>query len=451
MKKHTEKNGMKKLVSLLLAFVLAAGCLFVTGAADLSAHADELTDLQDEQAALQADKAAIQAELDLLMSEQMSALEQKVLLDQQMNLTVSEIALVNDQIAAYEILITEKEAELEERRVQEEEQLAAYCGRLRAMEEAGDVTYYQIIFGASDFSDLLSRIDCVSEIMECDKTMYQDMVAAREATEAAEAALEEGKASLEAKQTELEALKAEQDLRIAEASALIQEIEANIGLYEQYESEIEAEEANVQLQIDEIIAERERIAAEEAARIEAERLAAEEAARLEQERLEQEAANSGSSDDGDSDSDYDYDDDGYFYPDGPGEYAGTGGFIWPTYTTLITSEYGNRLHPTLGYWRMHTGVDIGAGYGEAIMASKSGEVVTAAYDEGYGNYVTIYHDDGTATLYAHMSEILTYVGAYVGQGETIGLVGSTGYSTGPHLHFEIHISGGTVDPLLYLP
>ena len=108
MKKHTEKNGMKKLVSLLLAFVLAAGCLFVTGAADLSAHADELTDLQDEQAALQADKAAIQAELDLLMSEQMSALEQKVLLDQQMNLTVSEIALVNDQIhfVGWDVAIT---------------------------------------------------------------------------------------------------------------------------------------------------------------------------------------------------------------------------------------------------------------------------------------------------------------------------------------------------------
>ena len=444
MKKHTEKKGLKKLLSLLLAFVLAAGCLFATGTVQMPAYADELTELQDEQAALQADKAAIQAELDLLMSEQMSALAQKVLLDQQMNLTVSEIALVTDQIAAYEILITEKETELEERKLREEEQFTAYCSRLRAMEEAGDVTYYQIIFGASDFSDLLSRIDCVSEIMECDKNMYQDMVEAREATEAAEAALEEGKASLEAKQTELEELKAEQDLRIAEASALIQEIEANIGLYEQYESEIEDEEANVQMQIDEIIAERERIAAEEAARIEAERLAAEEAARQ-----EQEAANGGNSDDGDSDSGYD--DDGYFYPDGPGEFAGAGGFCWPTYTTLITSEYGNRLHPTLGYWRMHTGIDIGAGYGEAIMASKSGEVVTAAYDEGYGNYVTIYHDDGTATLYAHMSEILTYVGAYVGQGETIGLVGSTGYSTGPHLHFEIHISGGTVDPLLYLP
>ena len=444
MKNCTRNSGWRKLLSLLLAFVLAAGCLCMTGVGRLSVYADELTDLQDQQTTLQEEKAAVQAELDLLMSEQMSALEQKVLLDQQMNLTVSEIALVNDQIAAYELLITEKEAELEERALEEEAQLAAYRGRLRAMEEAGDITYYQIIFGASDFDDLLSRIDCVSEIMQCDRTMYQDLVLAREATEAAEAALEEGKASLEGKQAELEALHAEQELRIQEASALIQEIEANIGLYEQYESEILAEETAVQLQIDGIIAERERIAAEEAARLEAER--------LEQERLEQEAANnSGSGDDGDSDSGYDYDDDGYFYPSGPGEYSDSGGFIWPTGTTLITSEYGNRLHPVHNEWRFHSGIDIGAYYGEAIVASKSGEVASAYYDEGYGNFVTIYHSDGTVTLYAHMSEMLCSAGDWVEQGQVIGLVGSTGWSTGPHLHFEIHISGGTVDPLLYLP
>jgi len=85
------------------------------------------------------------------------------------------------------------------------------------------------------------------------------------------------------------------------------------------------------------------------------------------------------------------------------------------------------------------------------VASKSGEVASAYYDEGYGNFVTIYHPDGTVTLYAHMSEMLCSYGDWVEQGEVIGLVGSTGWSTGPHLHFEIHVGGGTVDPLLYLP
>ncbi len=425
---HLIRSGWgKRLLSLLMVCSVLLASTAFGGFVYADELEDSLTDLEGQQAELQEEKAAVQAEVDALQAEQMTLLEQKVLLDQQMNLTVAEIALVNDQIAAYEELITAKEAELEQRKAEEQLQLEAYRTRLRAMEEAGDVTYYQIIFGASSFSDLLSRIDCIGEIMECDKTLHEDMVAARRATEEAEAALEAGKASLLDKQNELEALKDEQARRIEEASALIRQIEENISEYELYRAEIEAEEANVQGQIDDVMA--------EMARIEAERIAAEEAARLEQERLEAEAAAGGESSD----------DDGYSWGTG----AGGGGYIWPTATTLITSYWGNRLHPIYNEWRFHSGIDIGADYGEAIYAAKEGEVVTATYDEGYGNYVMIYHPDGSATLYAHMSEILCY-GGYVSQGEVIGLVGSTGYSTGPHLHFEIHEGGGTIDPLLYL-
>ena len=430
---------LKKTVSLLLAVFLAAGILCMTGAEKLSVNADELTDLQNEQAALQADKAAIQAELDLLMNEQMSALEQKVLLDQQMNLTVSEIALVEEQISVYEEMILEKEAELQERRAEEAQQLEAYCSRIRAMEESGDISYYQIIFGASDFSDLLSRIDCVSEIMECDQSLYRELIAAREATEAAEAELEAGMAELEGKRTELEALQAEQSARIAEASALISAIESDINEYRNYESQIADLEAAVQAQIDAVVAEMEQIRQDTSG--------PQSGGNADEDPEEDEPAEPSESPEETDDPEEPEE------PDVPEDEPAfvEGGFIWPTATTLVTSAYGNRLHPIWNEWRMHTGIDIGAGYGEAIWASKSGEVITAGEDEGYGNYVVLYHDDGSTTLYAHMSEILTSVGAYVGQGETIGLVGTTGWSDGPHLHFEIRVSGSCIDPLLYLP
>ncbi|SFH31408.1 Peptidase family M23 [Desulfotomaculum arcticum] len=133
------------------------------------------------------------------------------------------------------------------------------------------------------------------------------------------------------------------------------------------------------------------------------------------------------------------------------EVVAEGVYIWPSAASdYVTSFFGTRLHPVLGIYKTHNGIDIGAGYGTAILAAADGVVTTAAYDAGgYGNYLIIDHGNGNMTLYAHMSQMSAGVGQTVKQGQTIGLVGSTGLSTGPHLHFEVYVGGTRVDPLLY--
>ena len=132
---------------------------------------------------------------------------------------------------------------------------------------------------------------------------------------------------------------------------------------------------------------------------------------------------------------------------------------WPTYTTSITSYYGYRIHPVYKTKKFHSGVDIGAGYGNTIMAAASGTVIFVTEPvegknkggSGYGNYCIIDHGNGYTTLYGHARDIYVKEGQKVSRGKAIGEVGSTGTSTGAHLHFEVRINGGTVNPLNYLP
>jgi murein DD-endopeptidase MepM/ murein hydrolase activator NlpD len=133
-----------------------------------------------------------------------------------------------------------------------------------------------------------------------------------------------------------------------------------------------------------------------------------------------------------------------------GAISSTGDYLWPSYNSnYITSPHGMRWHPILQEYRTHNGVDIGADYGSDIVASDSGVVITSTYDDSYGNYIMIAHGNNRYTLYAHMSERYAWEGQEVSQGETIGLVGMTGWATGPHLHFEIYEGGVRIDPLDY--
>lgn len=125
------------------------------------------------------------------------------------------------------------------------------------------------------------------------------------------------------------------------------------------------------------------------------------------------------------------------------------GFQWPV-NGVITSSYGYRTHPVLGYQRLHSGTDFGAPAGTPIVAAASGVVVSAGWLGGYGNAIIISHGGGMATLYAHQSRLAVGNGTRVSRGQVIGYVGSTGMSTGPHLHFEVRVNGSTVDPARYL-
>lgn len=130
--------------------------------------------------------------------------------------------------------------------------------------------------------------------------------------------------------------------------------------------------------------------------------------------------------------------------------ASVQGFIAPI-DAEIGSRFGMRRHPIFRVRRMHNGVDYGAPIGTPIWASKTGTVIFAGWKGGYGNTVVIHHAGGVSTLYAHMSKLTVEDGSYVTQGEVIGLVGSTGWSTGPHLHFEVRRNGDPADPELFLP
>ena len=131
--------------------------------------------------------------------------------------------------------------------------------------------------------------------------------------------------------------------------------------------------------------------------------------------------------------------------------VGTGVYTWPTpgYSN-ITSPYGMRLHPILKERRLHTGVDISAPGGANIVAADDGTVIFVGWNGAYGQTIIVYHGNGKSTLYAHMSAFIAGNGASVNKGEAIGKVGSTGWSTGPHLHFEVRINGSPTDPMAYL-
>ena len=129
--------------------------------------------------------------------------------------------------------------------------------------------------------------------------------------------------------------------------------------------------------------------------------------------------------------------------------VGGRGFVRPV-PGGVGSGFGMRLHPIFHVWKMHTGWDFHAGYGESIHAVAAGTVVSAGWMGGYGQVVIISHGGGLSTLYAHQSQLLVGVGQKVGKGQVIGKVGSTGYSTGPHLHFEVRVNGSPVNPSGYL-
>jgi murein DD-endopeptidase MepM/ murein hydrolase activator NlpD len=129
--------------------------------------------------------------------------------------------------------------------------------------------------------------------------------------------------------------------------------------------------------------------------------------------------------------------------------GGTGSMVWPV-SGPITSPFGYRIHPILGYRKLHTGVDFGVGYGTPIHAADSGTVIYATWMGGYGNVIIIDHGRGISTLYGHQSSLAVGTGTRVVRGQVVGYVGSTGFSTGPHLHFEVRVNGVPVDPMGYL-
>lgn len=423
--------------ALLLACALALGCLPQAQAASRSA----IESLQSQQASLSVQKAELQKKLDGIRSSQGQALSKKNLVEQQLNVLNQQIQVSEDLLAQYAQQITEKEAELEAAKAKEAQYQAEFEERVRAMEERGNVSYWSVLFQASDFSDLLDRIDMIGEIMDADDQVLDQLAEARQAVVQAKADLEASRQGQQETLAQQQSQQAQLQAQQAEVDQLIQEIATQGDVYAKQIEKLEATQDDVAQQIAEaeaiyqkqLAAEKaaaEKAAAEKAA---AEKAAAEQAAKAAQAAAQkaaqqQKQQSSGSSASGSSSSSG---------SQSSQTTASASGFLWPIASSRrVTSPFGWRTHPITGRQHLHGGIDIAAPNGTPIMASKAGVVVISQYGSSYGNYVVISHPDGTRTLYAHMSQRNVSAGDTVRQGQTVGLVGSTGSSTGNHLHFE---------------
>ena len=360
----------------------------------------EIKRLKDNKAALEAEKNRIKDDIKKLKSEKADAVAQKIKIDQQINIINEEIDNTSLLISELTVAIAEQQAELDRAMKEEEEAYRLFRTRVRVMEEAGSATYLGIIFQSKSFSDLLDRWNIISEVMKTDQALMDDLAVKREAIKSAKLMLEADKAEQLQNRKELGERQAELAEQYGESDKLI------AGLMKEMADK-------------EVLYQQELAAEEEAAREIAEAEA--------KWKKQQEAAKK------------------------PTSYVG-GQFGWPVpgYEGNITSPFGMRKHPILKDTRMHNGIDIGAPKNTKIAASNAGTVILAAYNSSYGNYIVIDHGGGYTTLYAHMTKFAVDSGAQVGRGDTIGYVGSTGLSTGPHLHFEVRVNGTPKNPEDYL-
>ena len=386
----------KKALSLALALILSVYALGLSpGWWGNSAGATQakINSMKSQITQISGQIKEIQAQLDAVKNDKSQAIQQKQYLDNQIALSDERIAQYDAILAAYDEAIAEKQQEIDSLHAQEEAQYNLFCQRVRSMEERGTVSYLSIIFNASSFSELLDNLMMVGEIMDYDNGVIDMLQETRRSVEAAEAELETEQAEQQALRDEEAAARAELAAQEEAAAQLVREIALKESEYQEAIKQKEAEEAKVQQEMK---------AAQKA---------------FEEEQRRRQAASSS-------------------------QIVSESGFLWPLtgYLTL-TSKYGWRTSPITGRSEFHLGTDIPAPRGTAIKAAKSGLVTTSTSHYSYGNYVVVTHSDGTQTLYAHMSKRAVAKGAVVTQGQVIGYVGSTGDSTGNHLHFEIWQNG----------
>lgn len=408
------------IIAVILAILMVLGLFVSILPSAYAITQDDIDELQKKKEEASARVQEAQERLDGLKEEQSNVLEQKVALDVQNAAAAEEMNLILQEIAMYDEIIEDKNQEVEQARSVEEEQGRRYRTRVRAMEENGGYNILTLLLNAHNFSDFLSALDDMGEIMESDKTLERQYRDARLETERVKAEFEAVRAEVQEKQSALRAEQARIQGQIDEANATLDALAEDIeAALEQYTLEQAAEEEASEA-VTKLIAEY-----EEQKRREAEAAAA--AARA-----AWEASGGGL---------------------GAGNASGSGSFGWPVpCSSRVTSRFGYRSDPFTGAAAGHAGIDIdGFGHdGDIIVAAAGGTVISAVYSEGgYGNYVLIDHGNGFQTLYAHMSDLAVGSGQWVSAGETIGYLGSTGRSTGTHCHFEIRENGNPIDPEAY--
>ncbi len=389
-----KKNMLKKLVAFALCGVML-GALFLmppTPAVASDSAEEELDNLNDQYDDLKAQQDAIQSELNQASNDKAAALAQQKNLNNQIYISQEQIAVLEEKITLLTEQIATKEQEIAELEQSIDKNYAQYKERLDAMYRAGSPSLLAVALGTDEFSDFLMQAEMLSRLAEHDQALLDSLEHDKILVEQVKAGLDADKIDLDESKVELEALKANLGVQLTQTNNQIQDLSA-------LEAELLADKESFQAKMAAIQAEIDAI---------------------------------------------------YDTLVSQGEYVG-GVFAWPTpgYTN-ITSYFGWRF----GGSDYHTGIDMSGSdiYGKSIVAANSGTVVFIRnYDPGggYGKYLIVDHGGGYTTLYAHCSEIMVSVGDSVSRMEPIAKVGSTGWSTGPHLHYEIRVNGDPQNPLNY--
>ncbi|MBP3736821.1 MAG: peptidoglycan DD-metalloendopeptidase family protein [Lachnospiraceae bacterium] len=322
-------------------------------------------------------------------------------LDANLTLIQGNIEKLRNDIALKEEEIEVTTQELAEAQAVQDAQYEAMKQRVRFMYEKGDRITLEVLFGNGTFGENLNKAHYIEKLSEYDRNMLDEYIQqkelialTKEALEEEQRTLEETKEALEEEEQNLEKLITE---KMAEILGLNADISSKQDLIRAYENSLAQRDAEISAL--------ERAISEDKARLAAENMR---------------------------------------------RYDG-GMFTWPCpSTTVITSDYGNRVHPIFGGTRFHSGIDIGGAYGAAIVAAYAGTVVAASYNASMGNYVMIDHGDNLYTIYMHCSSFSVSTGANVNAGDRIASVGATGNATGPHLHFSVRLNGAYVSPWNYL-
>ena len=379
---------MRKILCIVLAFIII--CTYIT-----TVYAEDsdnnLTDLQNQQQDLQDQLTESNDQLEEVQSQLSENLQQIEKLDEKIKKSEDKMSELDTQVKELQEEISNIQSQLDVAEKKYEKQKDIMEKRLVAIYESGDTQYIDVLLKSKDLSEFLSGYYLITEITSMDKDLLDEVETEKKEIELSKQKLEKNQATLAtALQTQ------------TKTSTVLQNTKT---LRENYISRLSDEEKAKQAQIDEITAQYEAVNNQ--------------ILELAKQGLDT-------------------------------EYIG-GVLAWPVPGyTKITSNYGMRVHPITGQYKLHTGVDISAPIGANFVAANDGIVTKAEYNTAYGKMVMIDHGGGISTLYAHGSEILVTVGQTVKRNEAILKVGSTGYSTGPHAHFEVRINGVVTNPIEYI-
>ena len=414
-------NRKKRWLSFVAVLLVMVTVLSLSeGMAPQQVKASKISELQKQKEELEAEKAKIDEEISKLqgqLSDNLGSMEaifaQKSIIEQEIFQLYRQEQILGEQIATINLMIADKQAELEDAESRLTELQLQNKERIRAMEENGNTSYWSVLFKANSFSEFLDNLSMIQEIAASDERRLQEIKDVADEVELAKQELEAQKTELEATKKELETSRVKSEARREEADQLLAQLIATGEEYEKLLEQAEEDSYKVGLDLSETVSD------------------------LKQAEYEQWLSTSKAPE-----------------PAPPNVSSGTvvDGLTWivPCYYTVLTSRFGWREHPVYGGQRFHYGVDLAGPMGTTIKATRAGKVTTATYASDAGYYVVIDHGDGFVSKYMHMTHFIVSVGDTVSAGQKIGEMGSTGASTGSHLHFGLMYKGNYVDPMLYI-